>query len=141
MIVPAGYMFEDNMGGGEASPRGPRRDLGTEKKPEAAGTPGGDSAEETDAGEPEEDELQPTGRKRRGKLRKSDKPATAGCEAGGEPQPAAKKRPGRPQKKSAADLNGSTAEEEVAPNPGGQPQALRRGHLAPKGQRDRGRSC
>jgi hypothetical protein len=96
VIVPAGYVFEDDTGGGEASPRRPIRDLGTEKKPEAAGTLGGDPAEATDAGEPEEEELQPTGRKRHGRPKKSDKPATAGCEVGGEPQPASKKRPGRP---------------------------------------------
>ncbi len=93
VIVPAGYMFEDNMGGGEAIPRGPRCDPGTEKNSEAAGTPGGDPAEETDVGEPKEEELQPTGRKRRGKPKRMD-------------MPSAKKRPGRPRKKLTREYSG-----------------------------------
>jgi hypothetical protein len=127
VIVPAGYVFEDDTSGREASPRRPRCNLGKEKEPEAAGTTEGDPADETDAGMPEEEEPQPIGQKRRGRPKKSDKPAAAGHEVGGEPQPAAKKRPGRPRKKPASDPDRNTAKEEVTQNPGGQPQALRRG--------------
>jgi hypothetical protein len=98
----------------------------------------------SNSGEPEKEKPQPTGRKRRGRPKKSDKPAAAGYEVGGEPQPAAKRRPGRPQRKLSADPDEATTMEEVTPDPGDQPQALRRGRsreLAPKGQGDRGRSC
>ncbi len=115
-----------------------------EKEPEAVGVQEGDPAYEADSGEPEKDEPQPTGRKRRGRPKKSDKLGATGCEVGGGPQPAAKRRPGRPRKKPAANPDEDTAKEEATQDPGDQQQALRRGHyrdLGPKEQRDRGRSC
>ncbi len=148
VIAPAGYMFEDDTGGGETSPRRPRCNLGVKKGPEAAGIPEGDPANEADSGEPKGDEPRPAGRKRRGRPKKSDKPGATGCKVGGEPQPAAKKRPGRPRKKPAAGSDENAVKEggkkQAAQDPGEQQQTPRRGRsrdLAPKGPQNRERSC
>jgi hypothetical protein len=141
VIVPVGYVFQDDTGGGETGPRRPRCDLGMKKELEAAGAREGDPAGEADSGEPQKDESQSTGWRRRGRPKKSDKPGATGCEVGGELQPAAKKRPGRPRKKPAASPDEDTVKEDVreqvTQDPGDQRQTPRRGHsrdLAPKGQ-------
>jgi hypothetical protein len=77
VIVPVGYVFENNMGGNEAGPRGRKRDLNIEKEPGTAGASGGDPAGGRDKGEPREGELQPTGRKRRGRPKSLDRPGSS----------------------------------------------------------------
>jgi hypothetical protein len=82
VIVQVRFVFQGDIGGNEAGPRGRKRDLNIKKEPGAAGTSGGDPAGERDKGEPGEGELQPTGRKRHGRPKRSDKPAVAGGESG-----------------------------------------------------------
>jgi hypothetical protein len=139
VIVPAGYVFEDDVSDNEVGPRGRKGDLRARR---AVDTPGPGPAKAEEEG-PGEDGTQPTGRKRRGRPKRSERPAAAGGEPGREPRPAGREESGRlrtgPQNGPNA-VAGAGAPPEVE----GQPPALRRGRSrdpGPRGQRDRGRSC
>ena len=120
-------MFEDDTCDNEIGSRGPRRDLKTKEELEAAKASRKDSAKVKE-GEPEKGGAQLAVRKRRGRPKKSVRPATAEGELRVEEQKTAE----------------AAVEAEALPEVGDQPPAVRRGRsrdLGPRGQRDWGRSC
>jgi hypothetical protein len=125
VVVPVEYVFEDDTCDNKIGSRGPKRDLKTKEEMEAAKASRKYSAKVKE-GEPEKGGAQPAVRKRRGRPKKSVRPAAA------EDEP-------REEEQRAAE----TAVE--APlEAGDQPPTARRGRsrdLGPRGQRDRGRSC
>jgi hypothetical protein len=142
VIVPVGYVFEDDVSDNEVGPRGRKCDLKMKEEPGAMDAPGKGPAKAEEEGSGKE-ETQPTGRKRRGRPRRSEKPVATGSELGKEPQPAVRRGPGRPRV-GPEDGPGAVAGPGATPDAEGQPQALRRGRSrvpAPKGRRDRGQSC
>ncbi len=56
VIVPAGYVSEDDTGGHKINQRRSRCHLGMREEPEAAGIQEGDPAREEDSGEPKKAE-------------------------------------------------------------------------------------
>jgi len=127
VIVPAGYVFEDDTCDNAIGSRCPKSNLPWRGKMEAAEVPKKNLAR-VRGEEPERGGAQPAVRRRRGRPKKSEKPS------------ATKKGP-------QAGEQGTTeaaAEAEAPQEAGGQPPALRRGRardLGPRGQRDRGRNC
>jgi hypothetical protein len=127
VIVPAGYTFEDDTCNNEIGSRGRRSDLGEKEEAKAAGAPGKDSAKVKER-EPKKGGAQPAVRKRRGRPKKSKRPAAA------EGEPRAK------EQEATEAAVGAEALQEA----GDQLPAVRRGRsrdLGPRGQRDGGRSC
>ena len=127
VVVPVGYVFEDDTCDNEVGSRGLKRDLRTREEAEATGTPKRGPAK-AKAEEPGTGEAQPAGRKRRGRPKKSERPTAAD---------------GEPQTESRSDA-GAAAVAEAPLEVGGQPSTVRRGRsrdLGPRGQRGRGRSC
>jgi hypothetical protein len=121
VVVPVGYVFEDDVCDNEVSSRGRKWDL------EAAKIPGWDPAQ-TAVGEPKAGGAQPVGRKRRGRPKKSERPTVVDSGPQAEPRNNA----------------GMVADAGAPPGTEDQPPAGRRGRsrdLGPRGQRDRGRSC
>jgi hypothetical protein len=120
VVVPAGYVFEDDSCDNTVGSRRPRHDLPSKGKMEAAKPPGKESTKAKE-GEPERRGIQPAARRRRGRPRKADKP------------------PAREQ-----GVAGAAVEAGVLQEAGNQTPATRRGrarNLGPRGQRDRGRKC
>ncbi len=95
VIVPSGYVFKDNTGGGEADLRRPRHRPGLKEEADAMGVQEGGPAWEAGPEEPEKAEPRPASRKRPGRPKKSVEPEAAHREAGRGPQPAVKRRPDR----------------------------------------------
>ncbi len=133
MIVPAGYMFEDDL-------RRPRHCPGVKEEADAMGVQEGGPAREVGPEEPEKAEPRPASLKGPGRPKKLVEPEAADWEAGGGPQPAIKRRPGRQRKKPAAGPDGNAADKaggkRATQGPGEQQQTLRRGRsrdLTPKG--------
>ena len=127
VIVPAGYVFEDDVSDNEVGPRGWKRDLKMKGEPEAAEAPGRGPAKVA-VEEPKAGEVQPAGRKRRRRPRRSERPTAARDE----PQTGPQNGPG------------TVAGAGAPPEAEDQPSASRRGRsrdLGPRGQQDRGRSC
>jgi hypothetical protein len=127
VVVPVGYTFEDDVCDSEVGSRGRKHDLGAMKVLGAAGTPGRDPAQ-TALGEPTAGGAQPAGRKRRGRPKKSERPAAVDSGPQAEPRNNA----------------GMVADAGAPPGTEDRPPAGRRGRsrdLGPRGQRDRGRSC
>jgi hypothetical protein len=127
VVVPVEYVFEDDVCDNEVGPRGRKCDLKTKEESEAAEAPRRGSAKAT-VEEPKAGEVQPVGRKRRRRPKRSERPTEARDELQAGPQDG----PG------AVAGAGATLEAED------QPPTLRRGRsrdLGPRGQRDRGRSC
>ncbi len=127
VVVPVGYVFEDDTCDNEVGSRGLKRDLRTREEAEATGTPKRGPAK-AKVEEPGTGEAQPTGRKSRGRPKKSERPTAAD---------------GEPQTESPSDA-GAAAVAEAPLEVGGQPSTVRRGRsrdLGPRGQRGRGRSC
>ncbi len=140
VIVLAGYVFEDDTGGGEANLRRPRHRPGVKEEADAMGVQEGGPAREAGPEEPEKAEPRPASRKGPGRPKKSVEPEAADREAGGGPQPAIKRRPVRHRKKLAAGSDGNTADKaggkRATQGPGEQQQTLRRRRfrdLTPKG--------
>ncbi len=126
-VVPVDYVFEDDTCDNEVGSRGPKCDLKTKEKIEAAKASKKDPAK-AKVGEPEAGGAQPAVRKRRGRPKKSERPTTA------EDKP-------RVEERNDAD---AAANAEAPLEAGGQPSTVRRGHsrdLGPRERRDRGRSC
>jgi hypothetical protein len=121
VVVPVENVFEDDTCDNEIGSRGPKRDLKTKEEKEAAKASRKDSAKVKE-GEPEKGRAQLAVRKRRGRPKKSERPAAA------EDEPRVEE-----QKTAEAAMEAETPLEV-----GDQPPAVRRG---PRGQRDRGRSC
>ncbi len=127
VVVPVGYVFEDDVCDNEVGPRGRKRDLKTKEEAEATGAPKRGPAK-AKVEEPGAGEAQPAGRKRRGRPKKSERPTIVNDGPQTEPQNNA----------------GMAADAEAPPEAENQPPAVRRGRsrdLGPRGQRDRGRSC
>ncbi len=127
VVVPVEYVFEDDTCDNEIGSRGPKRDLKTKEEIEAAKASRKDSAKVKE-GEPETGGAQPAVRKRRGRPKKSVRPAAA------EDEP-------RVEEQKTAE---AAVEAEALLEAGDQPPMVRRGSsrdLGPRGQRDRGRSC
>jgi hypothetical protein len=127
VVVPVEYVFEDDTCDNEIDSRGPKRDLKTKEGIEAAKASRKDSAKVKE-GEPETGGAQPAVRKRRGRPKKSVRPA------------AAEDGPRVEEQKTAE----AAVEAEALLEAGDQPPTVRRGRsrdLGPRGQRDRGRSC
>jgi hypothetical protein len=127
VVVPAGYMFEDDTCDNTIGSRCPRSGLQT-----IAGMAAAEASRKelskVKGGEPEKREARPTARKRRGRPKKSERPVVA------EDEPRAR---GQETAEAAAEAG---APQEV----GDQPPTVRRGRsrdLGPRGQRDRGQSC
>ncbi len=135
MIVPADYVFEDDMGGDKAGQRRPRHQPSTREGADAVGVQGEDPARGTSPEEPEEAGSPLAGLKGPGRPKKSAEPKSADRETGKDPQPAAKRRPGRPRKKPGVGPDGGKAkkegEEQAAHDRGEQPQTPRRRPYAP----------
>ncbi len=127
VIVPAGYMFEDDTCDNAIGSRCPKSDLQLRGKMEAAEVPRKNLAK-VRGEEPEKGGAQPAVRRRRGRPKKSEKPATTG------------KEPRAGEQGATRAAVGAEAPQEA----GNQPPAMRRGRArdpGPKGQRDRGRNC
>jgi hypothetical protein len=127
VVVPAGYTFEDDVCDSEVGSRGRKQDLGTSEVAEVTGAPKREPAK-AKVEEPGTGRVQPVVPKRRGRPKKSEKPATA------------KDKP----RTEARNDAGAAANAGAPLEAGGQPPTVRRGHsrdLGPRGQRDRGRSC
>ncbi len=128
VVVPVGYVFEDDVCDNEVGPRGRKRDLKTKEDAEATGAPKRDPTK-VKVEEPGTGEAQSTGRKRRGRPKMSERPTVVDNGPQAEPQNNA----------------GMVADAETPPEAGDQPPAVRRGRsrdLGPRGQRDRGQvSC
>ncbi len=142
VIVPAEYVFEDDVCDNEVGPRGPKRDLKMKGEPEAAEAPGRSPAKAA-VKEPKAGEAQPAGRRRRGRPKRSERPAAVGEGLGEEPRPTGQEKPSEPQAESQNGPN-MKADAAATPEAEDQPPALRRGRsrdLGPRGQLDRGRSC
>jgi hypothetical protein len=127
VVVPVGYVFEDDTCDNEVGSRGLKCDLKTKEEAEAAGAPKRDPAK-AKVEEPGTGEAQPAGRKRRGRPKRSERPTAAD---------------GKPRTESRNDA-GAAAVEEAPLEVEGQPPTMRRGRsrdLRPREQRERGRSC
>jgi len=127
VVVPVEYVFEDNVCDNEVGPRGRKCDLKTKEESEAAEAPGKGSAKAT-VEEPGAAEVQPAGRKRCGRPKRSEKPTAARDKPQAEPQ----------------NGQGTVADAGAPPEAEDQPPALRRGRSrdsGPRGQRDKVRSC
>jgi hypothetical protein len=124
VIVPAGYTFEDDTCDSEIGSRSRRGDLGGKGWTEEAGAQGKDPTKAKE-GEPDrKGGARPAVRRRRGRPKKSERPAAT------EGDPRARKR-------EAAE---TAAEAEALQVTGDQRPAVRRGRGL-RGQRERGRSC
>jgi hypothetical protein len=124
VVVPGGYVFEDDVCDNEVGPRGRKRDLKTKGEAEETGAPKRDPAKAKMEG-PGTGETQPAGRKRRGRPKKSERPMSVDNGPQTEPQ----------------DNVGMVADVEAPPEAEDQPPTVRRGRsrdLGPRGQRDRG---
>jgi hypothetical protein len=127
VIVPAGYVFEDDTCDNAIGSRCPKSNLPWRGKMEAAEIPKKNLAR-VRGEEPERGGAQPAVRRRRGRPKKSEKPSATkeGSQAGEQ------------------GATGAAVEAEAPQEAGDQPPALRRGRardLGPRGQRDRGRNC
>ncbi len=123
VVVPAEYVFEDDTCDNVIGSRCPKRDLKTKEEIEAAEAPRKGSAKVKE-GEPKKGGAQPAVRKRRGRPKKSERPAAA------EEEPRVEEQ--------------KIAEAEALQEAGDQPPAVRRDRskdLGPRGQRGRGRNC
>jgi hypothetical protein len=142
LIVPAEYVFEDDVCDNEVGPRGRKRDLKMKGEPEAAEAPGRSPAKAA-VKEPKAGGAQPAGRRRRGRPKRSERPAAVGEGLGEEPRPTGREKPSEPQAESQNGPN-MGADAAATPEAEDQPPALRRGRsrdLGPRGQQDRGQSC
>jgi hypothetical protein len=127
VVVPVGYVFEDDVCDNEVGTRGRKDDLGAKEMKGATRVPG-KGLTQAMAIEPGADGAQPAGRKRRGRPKKSERPAAADGEPQTEPQNNA----------------GAVTDSGAPPEAEDQPATVRRGRsrdLGPRGQQDRGRSC
>ena len=127
MVVPAEYVFEDDTCDNVIGSRCPKRDLKTKEKMKAAEAPRKNPAKVMGE-EPKKGGAQPAVRKRRGRPKKSERPAAVGDEPQAEEQKVAE----------------AAVEAEALQEAGDQLPAMRRGRsrdLGPRGQRDKGRSC
>ncbi len=127
VVVPAEYVFEDDTCDNVIGSRCPRRDLMMKGKAEVAEAPRKNPAK-VGGEEPKKWGAQPAVRKRRGRPKKSEKPAAIESEPQTEEQEAME----------------AAAEAEAPQGAGNQLPAVRRGRsrdLGPRGQRDRGRNC
>jgi hypothetical protein len=127
MVVPVEYVFEDDTCDNVIGSRCPRRVLKTKEEVEAAEALRKGSTKVR--GEvPKTGGAQPAIRKRRGRPKKSERPATIGDGPQTEKQEVAE----------------AAVEAEVLQEAGNQLPAVRRGRsrdLGPRGQQDRGRNC
>jgi hypothetical protein len=127
VVVPAEYVFEDDTCDNVIGSRCPKRDLKLKEEMEAAEAPRKNPAK-AKGEEPKKGGAKPAVRKRRGRPKKSEKPAATG----GEPQT---------EEQGATE---AAVEAEALQEAGNQLPAVRRGRsrdLGPRGQRDKGRSC
>jgi hypothetical protein len=127
VVVPAEYAFEDDTCDNVVGSRCPRRDLKTKGEMEVAEAPRKNPAK-VKGEEPNKGGAQPAVRKRRGRPKKSEKPAAIE----GEPQT---------EEQEATE---AAVEAEALREAGDQLPAVRRGRsrdLGLRGQRDRGRNC
>jgi hypothetical protein len=127
VIVPAGYVFEDDTCDNAIGSRCPRSDLPWRGKKEAAEVPKRNLAR-VKREEPEGGGAQPAVRRRRGRPKKAERPSATGegPQAG-------------EQGVTEAAVGAETPQET-----GNQTPATRRGRArdpGPRGQRDRGRNC
>jgi hypothetical protein len=127
VVVPAEYVFEDDTCDNVIGSRCPRRVLKTKEEVEAAEALRKGSTKVK--GEvPKKGGAQPAIRKRRGRPKKSERPATVGDGPQAEKQEVAE----------------AAVEAEALQEAGNQLPAVRRGRSrdsGPRGQRDKGRSC
>jgi hypothetical protein len=127
VVVPVEYVFEDDTCDNVIGSRCPKRDLKTKAEIEAAKASRGDPAKVKEK-EPEKGGVQPAARRRRGRPKKSERPAATDDETRVEGQGAAE----------------AAMEAEALQEAGDQPPTVRRGRsrdLGPRGQRNRGRNC
>ena len=127
VVVPAEYVFEDDTCDNVIGSRCPKRDLITRVGVKAAEAPRKNPTK-VKGEEPKKGGVQPAVRKRRGRPKKSERPAAAGDEPQAEEQKVAE----------------AAVEDEALQEAGDQLPAMRRGRsrdLGPRGQRDKGRSC
>ncbi len=127
MVVPAEYVFEDDTSDNVIGSRCPKCDLKTKEEMKAAETPIKNPAKGKGE-EPKKGGEQPAVRKRRGRPKKSERPAAVGDEPQAEEQGVAE---------AAVEAEAPQEAEDQLP-------AVRRGRLrdlGPRGQRDKGRSC
>jgi hypothetical protein len=127
VVVPVEYVFEDDACDNVIGSRCPKRVLRTKEEAEAAEDLKKGSAK-VKGGEPKEGGARPAVRKRRGRPKKSEKPAAI------EDKPQTEEQ----------EATGAAMEAEAPQEAGNQLPAVRRGRsrgLGPRGQRDRGRSC
>jgi hypothetical protein len=127
VVVPAEYAFEDDTCDNVIGSRCPRRALKTKEEVEAAEALRKGSTK-VKGGVPEKRGAQPEIRKRRGRPKKSERPATVGDGPQAEKQEVAE----------------AAVEAEVLQEAGNQLPTVRRGRSrdsGPRGQRDKGRSC
>jgi hypothetical protein len=120
VVVPTGYVFEDDSCDNTVGSRCPKGDLSSKGKMEAAKVQRNEPAEVKE-GEPERGGVRPVARRKRGRPRKADKP------------------PARKQ-----EVAGAAAEAGVPPEVGNRVPTTRRGQprgRGPRGQRDGGRRC
>ncbi len=127
VVVPAEYVFEDDTCDNVVGSRCPRRDLMMKGKAEVAEAPRKNPAK-VGGEEPKNGGAQPAVRKRRGRPKKSEKPAAIENEPETEEQEAME----------------AAAEAEAPQGAWNQLPAERRGRsrdLGPRGQQNRGRNC
>jgi hypothetical protein len=127
VVVPAEYVFEDDTCDNMIGSRCPKRVLRTKEEVEAAEALRKGSAK-VKGEEPKGGGARPAVRKRRGRPKKSEKPAAIEGELQTEEQEATE----------------AAVEAEALQEAGDQLPAVRRGRsrdLGPRGRRDRGRSC
>jgi hypothetical protein len=127
VVVPAEYVFKDDTCDNVIGSRCPKRVLKTKEEVEAAEALRKGSTK-VKGEEPKKGGAQPAVRKRRGRPKKSERPATVGDEPQAEEQEVAE----------------AAVEAEALQEAGDQLPTVRRGRsrdLGPRGQRDKGRSC
>ncbi len=127
VVVPAGYVFEDDSCDNTVGSRCPRHDLPSRGEMEVAKAPGKESTKAKE-GEPERGGVQPAARRRRGRPKKAEKPSATG----------------RGSRVGEQEIAGAAAEAGVLQEAGKLVPVTRRGrprNLGPRGQRGRGRNC
>ncbi len=127
VVVPAEYVFENDMCDNVIGSRCPKRDLKTKEEMEAAEAPRKGSTK-VKGEEPKKGGAQPAVRRRPGRPKKSERPMAA------EDDPRARER----------EVAGAAVEAEALQVAGDQHPTVRRGRsrdLGLREQRDRGRSC
>jgi hypothetical protein len=127
VIVPAGYVFEDDTCDNAIGSRCPKSNLPWRGKMEAAEVPKKNLAR-VRGEEPERGGAQPAVRRRRGRPKKAERPSATG----------------KGPQAGEQGATGAAVEAEAPQGTGDQHPARRRGRArdpGPRGQRDRGRNC